>query len=111
MKKKLINKKNILLFFFILFLFLFLLYQNSFSRKNKDIKFVVEHHMTRKLTNLKNKLYTINNFNIVFSDGQTSVVQIKGLSKKAPHSSISYKIFLEKNKNHSWKVKRLYKIE
>lgn len=109
MKRKLINKKNIFLFFFILFLFL--IHQNLFSKKNKDIKFVVEHHMTKKFTNIKNKLYAINNFNIIFSDGQTSVVQVKGLSKKAPHSSISYKIFLEKNKNHSWKVKRLYKIK
>lgn len=109
MKRKLINKKNIFLCFFILFLFL--THQSLISKKNKDIKFVVEHHMTKKLTNLKNKLYAINNFNIIFSDGQTSVVQVKGLSKKPPHSSISYKIFLEKNKNHSWKVKRLYKIK
>ncbi|AVP55348.1 hypothetical protein K144313037_03480 [Clostridium tetani] len=109
MKKKLFNKKNIFLFFFILLLFLF--NQYLFSKKYKNIEFVVEHHMTKKLTNVKHKLYSINNFNVIFSDGQTSVVQINGLSKRSPHASTTYEIFLQKNKNHSWKVKRLYKIK
>lgn len=109
MKKRLFNKKIILLLSFILIIFLF--NQYSFSKKNKDIRFVVEHHMTKKLTNLKHKLYGISEFNIIFSDGQTSVVQVNGLSKKSPHISTSYEIFLEKNKNHSWKVNRLYKIK
>ena len=108
MKKRLFNQKSISLLIFILLLFLF--NQHVFSKKNEDIQFVVEHYMTKKLTNLEHKLYGINNFNVIFSDGQTSVVEINGLCKKAPHSNVNYKIFLEKNKAHSWKVKRLYKI-
>ncbi|WP_373899115.1 hypothetical protein ACER0A_003090 [Haloimpatiens sp. FM7315] len=77
------------------------------SQKNSYIKHAVEKYCTTGIFN-KHKLYSINNWEVEFSDGNMAIVSVYGLQYKSPHDYISYKILLEKNKNGIWKLKKYY---
>ncbi|NEZ47201.1 hypothetical protein FDF74_08260 [Clostridium niameyense] len=78
------------------------------SAKEKDITYSVEKYMTSNLFN-KHKMYNIDNFNLIFSDGNMAVVKVYGTTKKSPHKKVCYNVFLDKNNKGSWKVKKVYK--
>jgi hypothetical protein len=90
----------------LLFVFLYVKYTQN---KYKDITYTVERHMTTGLFN-SHKLYSINNLELTFSDNIVAVVNVYGLQKKVPHMQVSYKVFLEKKKDGTWKVQRVYPL-
>lgn len=75
--------------------------------KYSDINYTVERYVTKGFFN-KHKLYKITDISVSFSDGTLSVMKVTGLEYKAPHNNVTYKIFLEKNKDGLWKVVKLY---
>ena len=75
--------------------------------KYKDMNYAAQKYITTGLLN-KYKLYKIDKMDISFSDGSLAVVSVTGLQDKAPHKNVSYKMFLEKDKNDIWKVKKVY---
>lgn len=88
----------------LVFVFLYVKYTQG---KYKDITYTVEKRMTTGLFNSQ-KLYSINNLELSFSDNIIAVVNVYGLQKKVPHKEVGYKIFLEKRKDGTWKVERIY---
>jgi hypothetical protein len=77
------------------------------QNKYKDMNYAAETYITTGLLN-KYRLYKIDKMDVSFSDGRLAVMSITGLQYKAPHKSVSYKMFIEKNKNNVWKVKKVY---
>lgn len=77
------------------------------SNKYSDINYAAQRYITSGLFN-KYKLYKVDELKISFSDGSLAVMSVSGMLDKAPHNSVKYKIFLEKNKNGLWKVKKVY---
>lgn len=75
--------------------------------KYKDINYAVETYMTSGFFN-KNKLYTVDDMKLSFSDGIIAVMTVKGTENKAPHRNMTYDVFLEKNKRGLWKVQKVY---
>lgn len=104
MKKKFIF--FITLIISLVFVFLYVKYTQS---KYRDITYAVEKRMTTGLFNSQ-KLYSISNLKLTFSDNTIAVVNVYGIQKKVPHKEVSYKIFLEKRKNGTWKVQRIYPL-
>ncbi|GAA0745060.1 hypothetical protein [Clostridium oceanicum] len=110
MRKK-FNKKSLvkkLIAFMFILLFIFIIYHNYKVNKQTDITYTVENYMTTGLFN-KYRMYSIDNFDLTFSDGNIAVVKVFGTDKESPHKRISYKVFVEKNKKGIWKVKKVYK--
>ena len=110
MRKK-FNKKSLvkkLIVFMFILLFIFIIYHNYKVNKQTDITYTVENYMTTGLFN-KYRMYSIDNFDLTFSDGNIAVVKVFGTDKESPHKRISSKVFVEKNKKGIWKVKKVYK--
>lgn len=99
-----------LIFFFITIIFMvsiiFFKYKID-SNKYRDINYTVEKYMTTGLFN-KYKLYKIDEIKLSFSDGIIAVITVSGIEDKAPYKNMKYDIFLEKNKNDLWEVKKVY---
>lgn len=85
------------------------LYVKHTQNKYKDMTYTVEKYMTTGLFN-SHKLYSIDNLELTFCDNLVAVVNVYGLQKKVPHKQVSYKIFLEKSKDGTWKVQRIYPL-
>ena len=83
---------------------------NYISNKCKDINYAVEHYFTSGTFN-RYKLYSIGNLNLSFSNGNIAVVKIDGMEKKSPHRHVAYSVFLEKNSQGIWKVKKIYSAQ
>ncbi|MCM8711160.1 hypothetical protein M2651_08975 [Clostridium sp. SYSU_GA19001] len=104
-----VNIKKIITIIFIIILILTTAihkYKETNS-KYKDINYVVEKYVTSGILN-KYKLYKIDEMKLSFSDGIIAVISVSGIEDKAPHKSVKYDIFLEKNKKDIWKVKKVY---
>jgi hypothetical protein len=82
------------------------IYMNT-QNKYRDIKYSVERYLTTGIFN-KYKLYKLDKMDVSFSDGSLAIMSVSGLQDKAPHKSVSYKIFMEKSDSGVWKVKRVY---
>lgn len=99
-------KKFGLIIIILLSLFILINYKINLY-KSKDVSYVVEDYLTTGLFN-KYKMYKPDSIQIVFSDNNLAIVDVKGREKKSPHMNVSYKVFLEKKKNGTWKVKKIY---
>lgn len=70
----------------------------------KEISTAVEYLMTQ---NVENALLRVQTMELNFSDGETAVVKVFGLSKKKPHQSTNVECHLKK-KNNLWKLENSY---
>jgi hypothetical protein len=93
----------------LILLFGFLDYKYT-QNKYKDITYTVERHMTSGIFN-RHKLLSVNSLTLTFSDSTMAVVIVNGMLKKTPHQQVSFKAFVEKKKNGTWKVSRIYPNE
>lgn len=75
--------------------------------KYSDINYAVTKRVTSGVFN-SYKIYTPKDINLAFSDGNVAIVTVSGIQKKSPHRSVTYKLYLEKDKNGVWRVKRFY---
>lgn len=75
--------------------------------KYEDINYAAQKYITTGLFN-KYKLYKIDNMKLSFSDGSISIITVSGVQDKAPYKTVTYNIFLEKDKKGLWKVKKVY---
>ena len=80
---------------------------NYVTNKSKNIDYAVERYFTTGIFN-NYKMYDIETFDLSFSNGSLAVVKINGLEEKAPHKKVAYSVFLEKNSQGIWKVKKVY---
>lgn len=99
-------KKLLIIIAILLSISTFINYKINFN-KSKDISYVVENYMTSGIFN-KYKLYKTTSINLTFSDDDLAIVDVSGKQNKSPHIDVKYKVFLEKNKNGVWKVKKIY---
>lgn len=70
----------------------------------KEISTAVEYLMTQ---NVENALLRVKTMELKFSDGETAVVKVFGLSKEKPHQSTNVECHLRK-KNNLWKLENSY---
>lgn len=105
MKKTNSNQYFVIIIVFITFIMI--LRYNYIQTKSKDVVYVAERYLTTGIFN-SYKLYTINNFDITFSDSKIVVAAVKGTQKKEPHKKVTYKLFMVKNKAGIWKVNKIY---
>jgi hypothetical protein len=102
------HKNYIALFAIVLVLFAAISIKLKYDRaKYSDINYVVTKRVTSGIFN-SYKIYTPKDFNLAFSDGNVAIVNVSGIQKKSPHRSVTYKLYLEKDKNGIWRVKRFY---
>lgn len=101
------NSQNYLLLLTILLTLILVLRYSYIQSKSKDIVYVAERYLTAGVFN-SHKLYTINNFDITFSDSKMVIAAVKGTQTKEPHKKVTYKLFMVKNKNNVWKVKKIF---
>lgn len=77
------------------------------TNRCKNINYAVQYYFTAGMFN-SYRMYNIGNINLSFSNGNMAVIKIDGLEKKSPHRKVAYNVFLEKNDNGTWKVKKVY---
>lgn len=106
-RKKLIKAKRRSVFFNIVLLAVITLaalitaYNFYISINCKDLTFAVEYYCTHGFSS-KDKLLRVQTMSLINCDDTTAVVEAKGLSKNAPHKSISIKGNFKKGAGSSW---------
>lgn len=96
---------------FLVFILLIALINTGYSRsKSRELTYAVEHNLTTGLFNQR-KLYSVNNFNLAFSDNSIAIMQVDGIERRAPHGRVYYDVLLEKFSNGIWKVKKVYLLK
>ncbi|MDO5038709.1 hypothetical protein [Clostridium sp.] len=75
--------------------------------KCQDISSAVEYIMT---SNIDNALLRVQTMKLKFSDGNSAVVEISGLSKNKPHESLKVECHLKYSNNH-WKLENSYLLK
>lgn len=80
------------------------------SKKSTDINYAVKNYFTTGIFN-KYKIYNMENLTLSFSNGKDAFMKIKGISSKTPHQKVEYTVFLEKDDNGIWKIKKVYSEE
>lgn len=99
-------KRFLIIFLMILILiplFMFISHTNN----SKNLKYAIEFHVTKSWFN-KNKLQSIDNFIIKYSDDNAAVVEITGISQNSPNKILTYNLILSKNKSGIWKILKTY---
>lgn len=72
----------------------------------KDLSYSIEYNLTKGFTSNK-KLFRIHSISIIESKDSTKIVKVSGLSKKAPHKTISIIANFQKE-NDIWVLKHIY---
>lgn len=110
-KKAKIKKVNKLRGFCISIFFLFIVFliaNNKYTTyKCKDLDYAIKKYTTTGIFN-ENKLYSVESYEIRFSDGNFTIVEVKGLEDKAPYKPVTYTLHLQKNTKGTWKLKEYY---
>ena len=75
-----------------------------------DINYAVKNYFTTGIFN-KYRIYNMEDVTLSFSNGKAAFIKVKGISGKTPHHKVEYTVFLEKNINGTWKVKKVYTNE
>ncbi len=115
-KNKYIKRKSLSIFnvFFISLFLITLCIYISINRYNNmnytDLDYAVKNYTTTGLFN-KNKLYSLDNYEIKFSDNTFCIVEVTGIDSHPPYKTIRYDIHLEKNSKNIWKIKNIYHID
>lgn len=79
------------------------------SYKSQEINYAVEYSLTHGIFN-RYKLYSVNNLEMSYSDGNIAVVRVEGIEKNKSHRKALYNVFLERTSTGVWKVRKLYPI-
>lgn len=79
------------------------------TNKCSDLAYSVEHNFTGGLSD-KNKLLRVQEMDLIYSDGNTAVVEASGLSKSEPHKQTSLQGNFRKDKNNSWILEEIYPL-
>lgn len=74
---------------------------------SKDLEFAVEYNFTTGFSS-ENKLLRVQKMSLIYSDGETSVVEASGLSKNEPHKNVSIKGSFRKDNNKSWHLEKIF---
>jgi hypothetical protein len=74
---------------------------------SKDLEFAVEYNFTTGFSS-ENKLLRVQKMALIYCDGETSVVEASGLSKKEPHKTISIKGSFRKDNNKIWHLEKMF---
>lgn len=77
------------------------------SSNSKDLGFSVEHNFTSGFSS-ENKLLRVQKMSLLYNDGETAVVEASGLSKAAPHKTISIKGSFKKDNKKSWCLEKIF---
>lgn len=83
------------------------LWINHIDNICKDVYGATEYYMTESMFNNK-KLLKVNSMKLTFCDKKSAVVEVRGMNPQAPYGSITYKAYLTKAKNDSWKLGTIY---
>ena len=76
------------------------------SVKSTDLSYAVEYNFTRGLIS-KNKLLRVQKMSLIYSDGETAIVEASGLSKNEPHKSVSITGNFKKDSHKSWYLENI----
>lgn len=76
------------------------------SVKSTDLSYAVEYNFTRGLIS-KNKLLRVQKMSLIYSDGETAIVEASGLSKNEPHKSVSITGNFKKDNHKSWYLENI----
>jgi hypothetical protein len=83
---------------------------NCISSKCKNVNYVVQKYFTTGILN-NYKMCSVSTVNLSFSNGTVAVVKVEGIEDKSPHKKTAYNVFLEKNGQDIWKIKKIYAAE
>ena len=72
----------------------------------KDLSYSIEYNLTKGFPSNK-RLFRVNSISVIESKGSTEIVKVSGLSKKAPHKTISIIANFQKE-NDIWVLKHIY---
>lgn len=74
--------------------------------KCKNLDYAIKKYSTSGIFN-KYKLYSLEDFKIKFSDGNTCIVEVNGIEGKSPYKTITYNLNLVKHKSGKWKLSEI----
>jgi len=104
-KSSKINYKIKLILFTCIFILLAITSININSNyKCKDLDYAIKKYTTSGVFN-QYKLYSMDNYEIKFSDSTYAIIEVTGIENKAPYKSVKYNLHLKKNSKGTWKVK------
>lgn len=102
------NKLKLLLLSLIFAIIVFSIINSKYtSYRCKDLDYAIKNYTTTGIFN-KHKLYSVESYEIKFSDGNFAIIDVKGLENKAPYKVVTYKLHIQKNSKGTWKVKEYY---
>jgi hypothetical protein len=101
------NKKALFFITAIIITVSVIFYYRYQSIRCGEVTYAVERYMTTGIFN-RHKLYKVDNYTLIFSDGSAAIVKVQGIEKKPPHRRVSYNVIMEKNKFGTWKKRRVY---
>lgn len=80
----------------------FFIARNSYiSAKSTDLAYAVEYNFTHGFFS-NDKLLRVQKMSLIYSDGETAVVEASGLAKKSPHQNTSITGSFKKDSHKSW---------
>ena len=71
------------------------------SAKSMDLSYSVEYNFTHGFLS-KDKLLRVQRMSLIYSDGESAVVEVFGLAKEEPHKEVSIKGNFKKDSHKSW---------
>ncbi|MEG1257174.1 hypothetical protein [Clostridium sp.] len=99
--------KTFLFFVLIFILLIYLLWYKFSSKKYENLDYAINKYTTTGLFN-KHRLYSLENYEIKFSDGNLCIVEVTGIEDRSPYKTVKYNIYLEKYKSTKWKLSEIY---
>ncbi|SHF02019.1 exported protein [Clostridium fallax] len=106
-RRRIITYTSAIIFVITFIISIRLIYVNS---KCKDLYYATEYYMTTYPFN-NSKVLDVQAMNLVFSDGNSAVVEVTGMHPKAPHPKTMYKAYFEKNKSDKWTLEDVTLLE
>ena len=80
----------------------FFVARNSYiSTKSTDLAYAVEYNFTHGFLS-KDRILRVQKMTLIYSDGESAVVEASGLSKEKPHKQVSLKGSFKRDSNKSW---------
>jgi len=100
--KKRKQKFIIALLFLSFIIFSFLTYKIYRQIRCKDLQYAVEYTLTSG--NSENRLLRVQHITLKYNDNKTVIVEVSGLSKKAPHKETTITGTFKKNSFNFWNL-------
>ncbi|MEG2290558.1 MAG: hypothetical protein RSA29_16865 [Clostridium sp.] len=108
--KRIKNHTKLRTFLFLILVFILMIYLLFFkfsSKKYENVDYAIKRYTTTGLLN-KYRLYSLENYEIKFSDGNLCIAEITGIEDKSPYQTVIYNLYLEKSKSGKWKLLKVY---